>query len=48
MPDIYQNDHFVTFIISDYADVHIDAALKEISGSLNAFCVERRMRRIFS
>ena len=47
MTYIHQNDHSIAFIKPDNADVHVDAALKEIRGSLNAFCAEGRVRRIF-
>ena len=40
MPDIHQNNHFITFIKPYNADIHVDAAFKEVRGSLNAFCAD--------
>lgn len=48
MPYIHQNNHFTAFVIPNDADVHVDAALKKILGSLNAFGAQRGMGRIFS
>ena len=48
MPYVHQNNHFVAFVIPDNADVHVDAALKKVRGSLDAFGAQRRMGRIFS
>ena len=47
MPYIHQDNHFVTFVIPDNADVHVDAALKKVCGSLDAFGAQRRVGRIF-
>ena len=47
MPYVHQDNHFVAFVIPDNADVHVDAALKKIRGSLDAFSAQRRMGRIF-
>lgn len=33
---IDEDNHFVSFIIPDNADVHVDAALKQIPGALDA------------
>lgn len=38
MPYIYQNNHFVTFVIPDNTDIHVDAALKKICSPLDTFC----------
>lgn len=37
MSDVNQDNHSVTFIVPDNTDVHVDAALKQISRSLDAF-----------
>ena len=48
MPYVHQDNHFVAFVIPDNADVHVDAALKKVRGSLDALGAQRRMGRIFS
>lgn len=48
MSYIYQNHHFVTFVIPDNADIHIDAALKKIGSPLDAFGSQGWEGRIFS
>ena len=48
MPYIYQNNHFITFVIPDNADIHIDAALKKIGSPLDMFCSQGWVERIFS
>lgn len=37
MAHIRQDYHFITFIILDNSDIHIDTALKKISSPLNPF-----------
>ena len=34
---IQKNNHFVTFIVTDNPNVHVNTAFKKIGGSLNAF-----------
>ena len=46
MAHIYQDNHFVAFIIPDNADVHVDAALEQVCGALNPLGTQRRMGRI--
>ena len=36
VPHIDEDNHFVALIVPDNADVHIDAALKQILGALDA------------
>lgn len=48
IPYIHLDNHFITFVIPDNADVHVDAALDKIRGALDAFGAQRRMERIFS
>ena len=46
MPYVYQDNHFIAFIIPDNADVHVDAALEKVRGALNPLGTQRRMGRI--
>jgi hypothetical protein len=46
MAHIYQDNHFVTFIIPDNADVHVDAALEQVCGALDPLGAQRRVGRI--
>ena len=48
MPYVYQDNHFIAFVIPDNADVHVDAALEKVRGALDAFGPQRRMGGIFS
>ena len=34
--NIDEDNHFVAFIVPDNADVHVDAAFKQIPGTLDA------------
>ena len=47
MPYVHQDNHFIAFVIPDNADVHVDAALKKVRGSLDTFGAQRRVGRIF-
>ncbi|MEZ3504468.1 MAG: hypothetical protein K1W25_13615 [Lachnospiraceae bacterium] len=47
MPHIYQDNHFVSFVIPDDTDVHVDAALKKVRGTFDAFGEQQRVERIF-
>ncbi len=48
MTYIQKDDQFVTFIEPYDADIHVDTALKQVGGSLNALCTQRGMGRILS
>ena len=47
MPHINEDNQFVAFIVPDNADVHVDAALKKVFGSLDAFGPQRRVHGVF-
>lgn len=36
VPHIDEDNHFVALVVPDNADVHVDAALKQIPGILDA------------
>lgn len=46
MPYVYQDNHFIAFIIPDNADDHVDAALEQVCGALNPLGAERLVGRI--
>ena len=40
---IQKDDYFVSFVEPYDADIHVDAAFKQVIGSLNALGAQRRM-----
>ena len=48
VPDVNMNNDLITLIIPDNEDVHVDAALKQIPGSLDALGAEGWVHGIFS
>ena len=47
MPDIHDDDHFVTLIIPDDADIHVDTALKQTRNALDAFGTQGGVQGVF-
>lgn len=41
--DIQKDDHFVSFVEPYDADIHVDTALKQVAGSLDALGTQRRV-----
>lgn len=48
MPYIYQNNHFITFVVPDNADIYINATFKKICSPLDTFSSQGWVGRIFS
>ena len=46
MADIDQNDQRIALIKPDDPNIHIDTEFEKISGSLDAFCTQRRVHGI--
>ena len=40
---IQKDDHFVAFVEPYDADIHVDTALKQVAGSLDALGTQRRV-----
>ena len=47
MPDIDKGNESIIFIIPDHSDIHINAELIKVIGSLDSLCSQRRMKRVF-
>jgi len=48
MPHIKKNYQLVAFIVPDNADIHVDTALIQVFGSLDALGTQRRMQGVLS